>query len=244
MLANSLCRLATWGAILTVLFRCPPTLEECDESSPFVCKHYFRVKNTVSPHLQPYYDEYAAPYVEVAQPYYHTVKTNVVVPTVDYAVQYGSPWVKKGQDYAWSQWETTAQPHLVHLQAVARARYDESLAPHVAQAEKALSPYYGAAKVQALYVFDDFVTPSYELVKPYAIQGYEVSYNAAVTTVVPAASWAWSQTNAFLDTAVWPQLRVVYVENVEPQLVRIGDRLGRYKSKAKFKVLRDKKTAT
>jgi hypothetical protein len=27
----------------------------------------------------------------------------------------------------------------------------------------------------------------------------------------------------------WPKVRVLYGENVEPQLVRIGERLGRYR---------------
>ncbi|KAJ2965163.1 hypothetical protein NQ176_g10753 [Zarea fungicola] len=49
-------RLATWAAILTILFRCPATLEECDETSPFVCRRYFQVKNAVLPHAKPYYD--------------------------------------------------------------------------------------------------------------------------------------------------------------------------------------------
>jgi NAD(P)H-dependent flavin oxidoreductase YrpB (nitropropane dioxygenase family) len=50
---NVVARLATWAAILTVLFRCPSSLEECDETSPSICKPYFQIKNTVQPQVQP-----------------------------------------------------------------------------------------------------------------------------------------------------------------------------------------------
>ncbi|KAJ6786651.1 hypothetical protein PWT90_03591 [Aphanocladium album] len=232
-------RLATWAAILTILFRCPATLEECDETSPFVCQHYFRVKNAIAPHAKPYYDQYAAPYVDMAQPYYNTVKTNVVTPATRYAVQYGEPWVVKGRDFALAQWEVNGQPRIAQLQAVTQAHYDKSVAPHVSKAATLAEPYYNIAKTKTLYAVDNVVYPAYEFSKPYAIQGYDASHRFTVTTVLPAAQWTWSNTNAFLDRAVWPQLRVVYVENVEPQLVRIGERLGRYKSHAKSKVLRD-----
>ncbi|OAA53743.1 hypothetical protein ISF_08682 [Cordyceps fumosorosea ARSEF 2679] len=235
-------RLATWAVILTILFRCPPTLQDCDESSPFVCKHYFRVKNAVTPHAKPYYDRYAAPYVDVARPYYDTVKTNVVTPIGHYAVHYGEPWAAKGRDYALTQWEVNGQPRIAQLHAVSQAQYDKTLAPHVSKAVALAAPYYDAAKTQSLYAVDSIVYPAYEFSKPYAIHGYDTWHNFALTTVLPAAQWTWSNTNAFLDRAVWPQLRVVYVENVEPQLVRIGERLGRYKSHVKNKTLHESGT--
>lgn len=235
-------RLATWAAILTILFRCPATLDECDETSPFVCRRYFQVKNAVLPHAKPYYEMYAAPYVDMAQPYYSTVKTNVLSPARFYAVQYGEPWVVKGRDYALAQWEANGQPRIAQLQEVTRTRYDESVAPHVAKAVAMAEPYYALARDQSIYAVDSFVYPTYEATKPYGIQAYQVSHKFAMTTVLPAAHWSWTKTNAFLDRRVWPQLRVVYVENVEPQLVRIGERLGRYKSHAKSRVLREAPT--
>ncbi|KAM3512036.1 hypothetical protein MY11210_004296 [Beauveria gryllotalpidicola] len=232
-------RLTTWAAILTILFRCPPTPQDCDETSPFVCKHYFRVRNAITPHIQPYYDQYAATYVDIAQPYYNTVKTTVIAPVRHYAVHYGEPWVVKGRDYALLQWEVNGQPRIAQLQAFTQDHYDKSLAPHVSKAAALAEPYYNVAKTQSLYTIDRIVYPAYEFSKPYAIHGYETLHNFAATTVLPAAQWTWSNTNAFLDRAVWPQLRAVYVENVEPQLVRIGERLGRYKSHAKSKALHE-----
>lgn len=97
------------------------------------------------------------------------------------------------------------------------------------QAGETIGPYYEIARTNALQAFYEYVLPSYEFVHPYAAHGYGVASDFTTNTALPTAYWAWNKTYVFLDTAVWPQLRVVYLENVEPQLVRIGERLGRYK---------------
>ncbi len=116
-------RLLTWYSIFTVLFRCPPTLEACDEHSPRICKPYFQLKDTVSPHLQPYYDSYAAPYVDLVQPYYTTLEQNVLTPSWGYATKHGKPLVLQGQAYGRAQWDQNLQPLLSKYQALAEARY-------------------------------------------------------------------------------------------------------------------------
>lgn len=230
-------RLAIWSAILTVFFRCPSSIDGCDDNSPFVCEHYFRAKDAVSPHLQPYYDHYAAPYVEVARPYYDAVNSRVLAPTRAYTAHYGAPWVQRGQDYAWSQWELNGQPRLARLQALVKDKYDQSLAPHLTKGRETVEPYYQIARTNSLQILYEYIIPGYEFGRPYAARGYDVASDFTVNKALPAANWAWDMSNAFLETTVWPQLRLVYVENVEPQLVRIGERLGRYKNKAKSKVL-------
>lgn len=47
-------RLATWVAIFSILFRCPSSLEACDETAPRVCKPYFRIKGAVLSRILPY----------------------------------------------------------------------------------------------------------------------------------------------------------------------------------------------
>ncbi|KAG9505259.1 hypothetical protein J7337_002225 [Fusarium musae] len=224
-------RLATWFAIYTVLFRCPPSLEQCDENSPSICKPYFQVKDTVQPHVQPYYDHYAAPYVEIARPYYDTVDSKVWQPTRAYAVQYGAPWVEKAQAHTQALWEKNGQPQLVKYQALARAHYDQSVGPYVNQAGEKLGPYYDIARTNGLQMYYEYLQPGYEFVHPYAIRGYDVASDFTTKTALPTAYWTWNKTYTFLDSNVWPHVRAVYVQNVEPQLVRIGERLGRYKTK-------------
>ncbi|KLU93049.1 hypothetical protein MAPG_11988, partial [Magnaporthiopsis poae ATCC 64411] len=71
-------RLLTWYAIITILFRCPETLDRCTDASPAVCVPYFQLKHIIVPHVEPYYNTYAAPYVKTVQPYYDTVDRTVL----------------------------------------------------------------------------------------------------------------------------------------------------------------------
>ncbi|PFH61221.1 hypothetical protein XA68_17919 [Ophiocordyceps unilateralis] len=230
-------RLAIWSAILTILFRCPSSLEACDETSPFLCSKYFRVKDAIAPHVQPYYDRYAAPYVHVVKPYYDAVDNHIMTPTRTYAVHYGAPWINGARAYAWSQWEINGQPRLAQLEAIIAAHYDQSIAPHLAKAGRTIEPYCLIAQTNLLQLYHEYAMPGYELIHPHAVRGYSVARNFTSNKALPATYWVWNKGNVFLETAVWPQLRLLYVENVEPQLVRIGERLGRYKNKAQSKVL-------
>lgn len=230
-------RIATWAIIITLLFRCPSTLEECDENSPFICKPYFQAKAAVAPYTLPYYEQYAAPYVDFARPYYETVDARVLSPARSYAVQYGAPWVEKGQQQARAQWEKHGQPQVAQLRELSRKQYEQTIAPHLERAGEVLRPYYEIGRASSLRLYHDALLPTYALVQPYAHQGYTAASSFTTGTALPAVQWTWAKTNAFLDKAVWPQLRMLYVENVEPQLVRIGERLERYKNRARTKVL-------
>ncbi|KAL8383407.1 hypothetical protein RB595_006928 [Gaeumannomyces hyphopodioides] len=221
-------RLLTWYAIITILFRCPETLDRCIEASPAVCVPYFQLKHIVVPHAEPYYNTYAAPYVEAARPYYDTVDRAILTPARGYAVKYGAPAAAKAQALGHAQWQKTVQPQLLKYQTLARAKYDVSLAPHVDRASAAAAPYYDIARTSALQTYHEVILPTYDFVQPYALQGYAAASHFAANTAVPSAVWAWNKTYIFLDSTVWPQVRVIYTDTVEPQLVRIGKRLGRY----------------
>ena len=227
-------RLLTWYSIITVLFRCPPTLEASDESSPTICKPYFQLKHAVSPHLIPYYDTYAAPYVEIARPYYDAFDRAVVTPGRTYAVKHGGPRLAQAQAYGQAQWEQQVQPQLVKYRTVATQKYDQSLGPHVEQAAAVLSPYYEVAKTSTLQTYHELVLPTYAFIQPYVILGYDAILAFTKDTAIPSTVWAWNKTYMFLDSTIWPRLRDVYTVTVEPQLVRIGERLGRYNRKAKL----------
>ncbi|KAI0015024.1 hypothetical protein F4780DRAFT_765860 [Xylariomycetidae sp. FL0641] len=224
-------RLFTWYAILTLLFRCPATLDDCTDASPRICKPYFQVKQAVSPHVVPYYETYAAPYVDCARPYYDTFDRVVLTPGRTYAVKYGGPRVAQAQAYGQAQWEKSVQPQVAKYRILAQAHYDQSVAPHVEKAAVTLTPYYDIARTNAQQTYHDMLLPAYQVVQPYATRGYQVAHTVTTDTVIPSSIWAWNKTHAFLDSTVWPHMRDVYMLKVEPQLVRIGERLGRYKGK-------------
>lgn len=187
----------------------------------------------MQPQVQPYYDHYAAPYVEIARPYYDTVDSKVWQPTRAYAVQYGAPWVEKARAHTLAQWEKNGQPQLAKYQALARTHYDQSVGPYVNQAGEKLGPYYDIARTNGLQVYYEYLQPGYEYVHPYAVRGYDAASDFTKTTALPTAYWTYNKTYTFLDSNVWPHIRAVYAQSVEPQLVRIGERLGRYKNKSK-----------
>lgn len=218
---------------MTILLRCPATLDACDGSAPRICKPYFQLKHAVSPHLEPYYDVYAAPYVELVRPYYNIVDDRVIAPSWQYAQRHGAPRLQQAQGFVQAQWEKSVQPQISKYQQLANSKYDQTLAPHVNNFGATFAPYYDIARTNALQTYHEVLLPSFQYVYPYAQQGYTSASVFTTGTAVPAALWTWNKTYVFLDGTVWPQLRVIYVENVEPQLVKIGKRLGRYNSDKK-----------
>ncbi|KAI8962145.1 hypothetical protein F5Y11DRAFT_324025 [Daldinia sp. FL1419] len=225
---NIIARLLTWYSIFTLLFRCPSTLDDCDDTTPKICKPYFQIKLAAAPHITPFYNTYAAPYIEVAKPYYDTIDRIAITPARTCAVKYGGPRIAQARAFGQGKWEKNVQPKLSEYQAVAKVQYDQTLAPHVDSISAVISPYYDIARVNALQTYHEFILPAYISTQPYVAQGYDAAYSFTTDTAVPSTIWAWNKTYAFLDTTVWPHLRDVYVMKVEPQLVRIGERLGRY----------------
>ena len=222
-------RILTWYAIITILFRCPSTLDECDDASPVLCKAYFNTRDVVVPHLEPYYDTYAAPYVDKARPYVDTVSTRVVAPTRVVLERYAAPRLQQAKEFAQAHWATTGQPQVDKARERVTQNYAQNVAPHVERLTEALGPYREAAQTSAMETYHDVILPSYEYVKPYAVSAYDIGCTVTTETVVPSVVYAFNKTYVFLDGNVWPHLRAVYVQSVEPQLVRIGERLGRYK---------------
>ncbi|KAJ3561430.1 hypothetical protein NPX13_g8948 [Xylaria arbuscula] len=240
--SSTIARLFTWYTIITLLFRCPSSLDGYDETSPKICKPYLYTKHAVAPHVSPYYDAYAAPYVELARPYYDTLDSKIITPGRTYAVRYGGPRLAQAQAYGQAQWKKSVQPQLLKYQALAQTQYDQSISPHVDKATTTLAPYYHIARTNALQTYHEILVPTYTFVYPYASQGYDVASGVTRNTVIPSTVWAWNKTYAFLDSAIWPHVRDIYVLKVEPQLVRIGERLGRYNEKKAKPVVEENET--
>lgn len=123
------------------------------------------------------------------------------------------------------------------LRAQAETQYNKSVAPYLGQVTDVVGPYYEIARTNGLQLYYEHILPGYELVHPYVLQGYVAASDFTTNTVIPAALWGWDKTYVFVDSTVWPQLRVLYLENVEPQLIRIGERLGRYKTRGASKTI-------
>lgn len=152
----------------------------------------------------------------------------MLTPAWAYATKYGGPRIEQAQAFGREQWEKSVQPELSKYQKVAKNKYDETLAPHVDHATAVLAPYYNIARTNALQTYNELLLPSYVFVQPYVQQGYSTASKFTTETAVPSVAWAWNKTYVFLDGTVWPQVVYVYSENVEPQIRKIGQRLGRH----------------
>ncbi|QSZ31867.1 hypothetical protein DSL72_001436 [Monilinia vaccinii-corymbosi] len=237
--AGVITRILIWYSIITILLRCPATLDLVTDTSPRICKPYFQLRSIVVPHLEPYYDSYAAPYVNAAKPYYRTLDRTVIAPLAVLGLKYGAPRVAQAQAYGQAQWENTLQPQVLKYQALVKAKYDQSLAPHWNKFVAATSPYLDQAKTNALQTYNGHIIPTFNTIQPYAIQSYACANDFVIGTGIPYTKWAITSTGVFLDRKVWPKLRILYGENVEPQLVRIGERLGRYRDGKKLQAVVD-----
>ena len=203
------------------------------DESPLPCKPYIQARDVLAPHFQPYYDTYAASYVDAARPY--------LTPAANFANEkyhiHGAPLVEKSVSYGQDQWEKTIQPQILSAANGAKQQYDTLLAPHVDRVNAATQPYYGLAKDNLLQTFYTHLLPTYTATLPYAEYAYAVGSDFAVQTGIPYARWASSTVAIFVNRTIWPRVRVLYGENVEPQLVRIVERLGRYRDGKKLKAV-------
>jgi hypothetical protein len=226
-------RLVLWYSLITVLFRCPSGFVDLNEDSPKICRPYLNLKSYTSPYIQPYYDSYIAPNVDVIRPYAEEFNSRVYTPSAALVKQtydtYGGPRVIQAQNYTQVEWERTVRPRVEALRLRAKARYATSLAPHINKVSDAARPYYDNFQHSLLDIYYTSILPAYDVVIPYVEQGYEHGRKFTVDLALPYALWASDSTFTFLQRQLWPQVRILYGENVEPQLMRISERLGRYK---------------
>ncbi|GKZ24208.1 hypothetical protein AbraIFM66951_004029 [Aspergillus brasiliensis] len=232
-------RLCIWYALLTPFLRCPSQLSDLTDSSPRVCKPYLVARSYVEPHVMPYYDAYGAPYVEIARPYVQVLNEKVYAPTsrvVKHGYErYGAPALDKAHLYAQQQWETNAVPHLQSAKDKANGLYQSQVYPHVQNVEAALSPTFQKANGVIKSAYGDYLLPFGAKYRPFIGKTYTTGQDMLTTTVLPYAQNSWSAALYFIQSTLWPRVTGVYSENVEPQLVKIGERLASYREEKRLR---------
>ncbi len=191
----------------------------------------------MTPHVSPYYEKYAASYAESAKPYYNTLDKHVYTPTKFYAAKYGAPRVQQAQAIGEAQWEKQVQPQLTKLNSLYKQQYDKYLAAHVNKASEVAGPYYKFASDNARQTFYASILPTYEVLKPHGLKAFEFGRHHTVNTVYPHAKVASGHVYNLIERNILPKIRILYGEHVEPQLLRISERLGRYRDGKKIKAV-------
>ena len=232
-------RLLIWYSVFVAAFRCPSSLDDLTDQSPNVCKPYLAARSFVTPYLEPYYDNYAAPYVDAVRPYVQQVEEQIYRPVATYGKHgyeaYGAPRIDQSREYIQVQWDKFLKPQIDTAQAQIKEKYDRSFEPHVARLSTAAAPYYSESRDTILWAYNNYFLPAYTVSRPYVEKTYAFGYEVAVERGLPYAKSAIGSTMIFVDRTLWPQLRILYGRNVEPQLMRIGERLGRYRDGKKLK---------
>lgn len=197
----------------------------------------------MAPYVQPYYDTYAAPHVDKARPYVQHLNEQFYTPSITYGRQtyekYGAPQVDFARSYSQEQWSRVLKPQIDAAQNQAQSQYTANVAPHVSKASAAAAPYYSAGREGVSDVYNRHVLPTYEVGRPVIEKVYAAGHKLAVDVGLPYVQSAWTSTTTFSNRILWPKLRILYGENVEPQLVRIGQRLGRYRDGKKIQSVVD-----
>lgn len=175
------------------------------------------------------------------RPYADRAYRQVYAPAVRYGRksydEYGAPRVAKLQRYGMAQWETFVRPQLEVSRLRAKQQYDATLGPRVHALSAAVGPYYGPARDVFTQQYKSVLMPAYKASLPYVQRGYDVARRFTLDTGMPYASWAGSNSWAFVNRKIFPQLRIFYGENIEPPLTRITERLGRYKDGKKVEAV-------
>lgn len=181
--------------------------------------------------------------MENARPYVEKFQQSVYTPAVAQIKQnyqvHAAPRVDQAREYGQHQWEILIKPQIETGRALARRKYESVLAPQIRGLSASITPYYTAAQKNVLQAYSSRVLPTYNISRKYAQHIYDSSYRATTEIGLPYARWLWVSTNLFFDRTIWPKVRILYGENVEPQLLRISERLGRYRDGRKLKAIVD-----
>jgi hypothetical protein len=141
-------------------------------------------------------------------------------------------------------WADTVQPKLDNGKRWAQSEYEQRLSPHVSRTLEQSRPYLQKAQSEVVEIYDTTLVPVYEKSLPYARKFYAQNHYLATQIIYPHLESAYASTSAFLSRNVWPRLVILYGENVEPQLTRITERLGRYRDSRKLESFIDRAEAS
>ena len=198
--------------------QCPSHLSDLRDSSPKVCKPYLVARSHIEPYIAPYYNAYAAPYVDKSRPYVEAFDQHVYTPTAKIAQvayrKYGAPAWQQTQAYGAAQWKVHITPQIQLIKDQSYRLYMDQIDPYMQQGLTIVSPYYQRAKGAALAVYRDVLVPFYTWSQPFLGMTYNKSQEVLTTHVMPCARYTWSSVVYFTNSSLWPQITGLYSEKV------------------------------
>ncbi|POS88055.1 hypothetical protein EPUL_000476, partial [Erysiphe pulchra] len=227
-------RIAFWYFIFTG-FYCPSSLDSTIEDSPRACKVYFQITDLAVPIIQPYFDTYARPHLEPVLPYYVEAHKRLVTPALAFGRKYGIPLVEKAIVLGKFFWVKFAQPRVEKYYEISYQYIRQNFGPHLDNANKALIIYYDTIKTNILPKYSSIILSYHDAIKPQIIKCFVLAYDVITKNIYPCIKWTVTNGEFFFVRTVQPKLKSLYGESVEPQLLKISERLGKYRNVRKTK---------
>ncbi|KAI6247169.1 hypothetical protein HI914_05018 [Erysiphe necator] len=231
---GNLFRIAFWYFIFTC-FYCPSSLNSLTNDSPKACKAYFQVTNFVAPVIQPYLNIYAAPYLEPIWPYYTAIQKRIIKPTLKLGGKYGVPLVEKVFLLIKFNWRKFAQPQVEKCYDTLYQYYRLKLGSYSDIANKTINSYHEKIKTELLPIYSSIILSYYYAIEPQIVKGYILGHEIVTNNIYPCIKWTLNNGESFFVGIIRPKLKLLYGESVEPQLLKISERLGRYRTARKIK---------
>ena len=184
-----------------------------------------------------------APYVEPLKPYASQAHQRVIIPSWEFTKTkydtYGAPSVEKARHSGQEYWEQSIRPQVVTVQTKAQEQYEATISPYVSQMSSVILPYYSAGQENVQAFYKDRLVPAYNNAQPHILSAYGTSNAFVSQNFLPHVRGAWDSSVALVYRVVLPKLRIVYGENVEPQIVKITERLADYREGKKISAAMD-----
>ena len=118
-------------------------------------------------------------------------------------------------------------------------QYEASIAPHLTKVSSMGLPYYTAGRDNLYTFYNGRLVPAYHSARPYVLSGYGTTHTFLSETALPHVTGAWSSSMNLIYRTLWPKLRVLYGESVEPQIVRIYEKVVNYQDGKKVTAVAD-----
>ena len=233
MAARVYYRLFFWYTLATAVFRCPSNPEELDGLSPRACEPYLTVRTHVEPFVIPYYETYAGPYVDAVRPYAHNFNKNIYSPSKSFVTRtyrdYGAPRLEQGSRFLQMRWEMIVTPWLHSARDSVIRGYGVTVRPYIRRINAVVVPRYQAVTRFITGLHRAYVSPLYLRVELGAGKVYNAVDIMFSRYISPWIQRIWSVLATFANDTIRPRVSGVYAENIEPQLVRIGQKLASYR---------------
>lgn len=210
-----------------VLYACPNGTPSKD--SPKICYQYHSLKHAVVtkawPIAEPYYAQYAGPYLSKGEPYYEHVNA-ILSPAIQRTTSlYSShvhPVLLKTADGAKSKYSEKiapfVDPRITRISAEGQKLYDQYLGKHVntaqAKYDSVLKPHVEYTKKKSGQIYDSAL--------PYASSAYTSLSKSYTSHIHPRLLDLLSWISHYITTRIAPIVRRMYLLHIEPQVNKIS----------------------